>query len=61
MARRLVRRDELWQFGAEKLAELLAEQISILPYHEQKRWAARHLPRGLPGQPATALRPTGRP
>ena len=43
-------RDELGKFGVERLAELLAERISALPYHEQKRWAARHLPRGLPSQ-----------
>ena len=58
VVRRPVGRDELGKFGVERLAELLAERISALPYHEQKRWAARHLPRGLPGQPATALRPT---
>jgi len=48
----------LAQLSAERLAELLAEQISALPYHEQKQWAARHLPRGHPGQLATELRPT---
>ena len=58
VVRQLVRRNELAQLSAERLAELLAEQISALPYHEQKQWAARHLPRGHPGQPATELRPT---
>lgn len=30
--------------GEARLAELLAEQISRLPYHRQREWVARHLP-----------------
>ena len=52
--RRTVGQDDLLQLGAGRLAELLADQISALPYHEQKQWAAHHLSESQSGQPATA-------
>lgn len=57
VTRGLIGRGDLARLGADKLAELLAEQISALPYHEQKQWAARHLPREQSSQPATEVRP----
>lgn len=57
VARGLIGRDDLARLGAERLAELLAEQIAALPYREQKRWAARHLPRAQPSQPTATRQP----
>jgi hypothetical protein len=57
VARRLVGRDDLAGLGPEKLADLLAEQISSLPYHEQKQWPARHLPGEHSCRSATEVRP----
>lgn len=57
VAGEVIRRNDLARLGAERLAELLAEQISTLPYHEQKRWVARYLPRGQTAQPAAERRP----
>ncbi|MBI3015169.1 MAG: hypothetical protein HYY65_08960 [Candidatus Tectomicrobia bacterium] len=42
--RPMVQRNDLIGLGKEKLAELLAEQISSLPYHRQKQWVRSHLP-----------------
>lgn len=52
-----IQRNDLLRLGEGKLVELLAEQISTPPYHEQKRWARRHLPERPKGQSASASRP----
>ncbi len=57
MERAVIRRDDLARLGAARLAELLAERISALPYREQKRWASRHLPPEQKGQPSAERRP----
>ncbi len=59
--RATLQRDDLRALGEAKLAELLAEQLATLPYHQQKQWARRYLPNRLRGafdagsQPAALL------
>lgn len=53
----MVGRDDLARLGADRLAELLTEQIAALPYHEQKRWAARHLSQEQSGRSTMEVRP----
>lgn len=50
-------KDGLLGLEKEKLAALLAEQIGTLPYHRQKEWAARHLPRSAETRSPTRSRP----
>ena len=56
VVRQLVRRHELAQLSAERLAELLAEQISALPYHEQNSGPPAI---SLEGTPANSPRSCG--
>lgn len=42
--RSLVQAEDLARLGEARLAALLAEQISRLPYHRQREWVSRHLP-----------------
>jgi hypothetical protein len=49
--------DDLRALGETKLAGLLAEQIAALPYHQQKRWARRHLSDMHGGEPDAGSQP----
>lgn len=55
--RALVQRNDLLRLGQAKLAGLLAEQISSLPYRQQKRWARHRLPDRPRGGSASGSRP----
>lgn len=55
--RAMIHRNDLLRLPKANLAELLAEQISNLPHHQQKQWAQRHLPDWPEGRSASRSRP----